>query len=244
MTHQRPAMKKTTQKIDSTQASASEAVRKKSQPQPEPKLAKATVVVAKARSAPPPTPVRKAVANAPPAKAVAPKSVVAAKAGAGRQEKNEYYELLLATRGQLVSQVRNLSSATLASTKQAGEELADIGSDNFSREIGLAMMTEDGRKLAQVQEALERLSSGTYGVCTDCGKNIAGARLKAIPYAKLCVDCQGLRELQEKNSKNGIDDDSMFGENAENDAPESATRDEEKEEEEDEAGEEEDDAEA
>lgn len=117
-----------------------------------------------------------------------------------RGEKRRYYDALIDLRNEIVGQVRNLSASSLASNKQAGEELADVGSDNFTRELGLAMMTEDGKKIALIQEALDRLGLGTYGVCVDCSKLIGEGRLKAIPYAKLCIDCKGRREIQERES--------------------------------------------
>jgi len=115
-----------------------------------------------------------------------------------RSEKKMYYDALSALRDQVVGQVRNLTAASLTSNKQAGEELADIGSDNFNREIGLAMVTEDGKKLSLIQDALERLTTNNFGVCFDCGKSIGKGRLQAIPYAKLCIECKSAREEMEK----------------------------------------------
>jgi DnaK suppressor protein len=118
-----------------------------------------------------------------------------------RGDQKKALDALLALRAQLIAQVRDISSSNLASNKQAGEELADIGSDNFYREIGLSMLSEDGRKLMMIQEALDRLQAGTYGFCEDCGCPIAPGRLKALPYAKLCVECQA--EAERKTSEFG-----------------------------------------
>jgi len=142
----------------------------------------------------------KAVKTIPPAP-VSPKnniSIPAAAAPISRGEKKKYYDALNELRDQVIGQVRNLTAASLTSNKQAGEELADIGSDNFNREIGLAMVTEDGKKLSLIQEAIERLTANTYGICFDCGKTIGKGRLQAIPYAKLCIDCKSAREEMEK----------------------------------------------
>ncbi len=140
----------------------------------------------------------------------APKPAVAAvppgaKAGRLSPEKQKFYDALIALRNQIMGQVRNLSATTLTSNKQAGEELADIGSDNFSREIGLAMMTEDGKKLSLIQEALERFANGSFGQCTDCGGKIGDARLRALPHARLCIDCQSTQEAQEQLNAAGGD---------------------------------------
>jgi DnaK suppressor protein len=45
-------------------------------------------------------------------------------------------------------------------------------------------------RLANIEEALERLEQGTYGICAECGNEIPPRRLQALPFAKLCVRCQ------------------------------------------------------
>lgn len=57
-----------------------------------------------------------------------------------------------------------------------------------------AIINHTQRLLAQVDEALTRMDAGTYGICTNCGRPIAPARLMALPWAALCIDCQGKSE--------------------------------------------------
>jgi DnaK suppressor protein len=102
---------------------------------------------------------------------------------------------LLQEREQLVRQIKSLSSASLTSTRQAGEELADVGSDDFIRETELALMSEEGDRLALINNALEELGTGAYGICMDCDNPISAGRLKAKPYAKLCIECKSAREM-------------------------------------------------
>ena len=113
-----------------------------------------------------------------------------------RGKKRIYYQSLVELRDHYVDQIRALSAHSLNSSKQAGEELADIGSDNFIREMELGLMTEEGRTIQAIQEAIERLKSGTYGVCMDCNEKIQEGRLEALPYAKLCVKCKAKREKE------------------------------------------------
>lgn len=54
-------------------------------------------------------------------------------------------------------------------------------------EIAIKRNTE--RLLYQVERALFRMEEGTYGICRECGKRIDDARLNAIPYTRLCIDC-------------------------------------------------------
>jgi RNA polymerase-binding transcription factor DksA len=111
-----------------------------------------------------------------------------------RGKKRKYYEMLVTLRDQLVDEVRTLSAQSLTSNKQAGEELADIGSDSFLREMGLGVMSDEGHRIQLIREAIERLNGRGFGVCLDCSEHIQEARLEAIPYAKLCVQCKTRRE--------------------------------------------------
>ncbi|WP_291933646.1 TraR/DksA C4-type zinc finger protein [Limnohabitans sp.] len=57
-----------------------------------------------------------------------------------------------------------------------------------------AMNEHETAELGDIDAALERIRAGTYGICTDCGVNIAPSRLNAYPTAKRCIDCQSRSE--------------------------------------------------
>jgi RNA polymerase-binding protein DksA len=59
----------------------------------------------------------------------------------------------------------------------------------FEQQRELALRDHEKSQLAQVDAALAALDAGTYGTCRSCGKPIAAARLEAIPWAQLCIDC-------------------------------------------------------
>jgi DnaK suppressor protein len=118
----------------------------------------------------------------------------------------EFREMLLKERDSLVRQIKSLSAASLTSSRQAGEELADVGSDDFIRETELHLMTEEGRRLALINVAIQSLDGGNYGTCVDCAKPISVGRLKAKPYARLCIDCKVLREENDGAAPEGVDD--------------------------------------
>src|SRR3989304_1503308 len=74
------------------------------------------------------------------------------------------------------------------------EDFADVAGDTFEREKGLAIESSVQAMLTQVEEALARMDDGTYGICENCGRPIHPARRRAIPYAKLCIDCKAKEE--------------------------------------------------
>ena len=72
----------------------------------------------------------------------------------------------------------------------------DSGSEMFQREKDMALNENIDGMLAQIEEALAKIDAGTYSKCDRCGRPIAPARLEAIPYATLCIDCQSRVENQ------------------------------------------------
>jgi len=65
---------------------------------------------------------------------------------------------------------------------------------DFAQEMEFALMEIKAQTLIRVDEALMRVDQGTYGTCDECDKDIAEARLKAVPFALLCIECQEREE--------------------------------------------------
>ncbi|HUW34921.1 MAG TPA: TraR/DksA C4-type zinc finger protein [Planctomycetota bacterium] len=96
-------------------------------------------------------------------------------------------QLLLGDANKLENEVMRSKkdSATLDISK-----FADLGSDNFEIELDMEMLETQGDEIREVIAALKRMEDGTFGTCTACGKKIAARRLRAIPYARMCVGCK------------------------------------------------------
>lgn len=75
-----------------------------------------------------------------------------------------------------------------------GNHQADDATEAFEQAKELSLLQNSERLLAQVEAALVRFEQGIYGICERCGKPIDPARLKALPYASLCMSCQQLTE--------------------------------------------------
>jgi DnaK suppressor protein len=71
-----------------------------------------------------------------------------------------------------------------------GNHMADDATEAYEQARDLALRQNAERLLRQVQGALERFGTGTYGTCEKCGAAIDPARLEALPYATLCLRCQ------------------------------------------------------
>jgi DnaK suppressor protein len=97
-----------------------------------------------------------------------------------------FKEALLRKRGEILSTggIKPLET----NTRQG--DLADQASGNNEVHIQLRLKQTDAKILQAIEEALWRIEKGTYGVCRDCGEPIAEARLRAIPWTRVCITCK------------------------------------------------------
>ena len=72
--------------------------------------------------------------------------------------------------------------------------LADTATETYDRELDYTLEENEERLLTEIDAALKRIEGGTYGTCTNCGKQIPEERLEALPWATLCINCQRERE--------------------------------------------------
>jgi RNA polymerase-binding protein DksA len=97
--------------------------------------------------------------------------------------------LLLERQDEIKNKLRSLRQIVPAEMADVKDEEEQSMTD-FVRDMDFALMQMESETLRQINDALVRLDEGTYGTCGDCGENIAEARLKALPFALLCRDCQ------------------------------------------------------
>jgi DnaK suppressor protein len=69
-------------------------------------------------------------------------------------------------------------------------DIADAAFEAGSDEVSSQLAQMDSRELSQIERALARLKQGKYGTCENCERKIARARLNALPYATLCINCE------------------------------------------------------
>ena len=88
---------------------------------------------------------------------------------------------------------------------QTAGDVVDFALDSAQDEINSQLAEVESRELASIENALERMREGQFGVCEGCGCTIPMARLNALPYATLCIECQ--RESERYGSQNRSDAD-------------------------------------
>src|SRR6476646_8392396 len=156
--------------------------------------------VAKAR------PVAAAVIEKPVSMAVSPlaaKPKESAKEREARERRREaLQQMLMGKRQEILKEIEGSLGQSLTEDQQRRLESArDVGDQalmDLDRELGISLMEMRNRRRQAIDEALTRLAEGTYGICAECGVEISERRLEAVPFAKLCVECQSKEELLER----------------------------------------------
>ncbi len=119
----------------------------------------------------------------------------------------EYFKgLIIKKKEELMSELGYLETSSMSSTSkdQSGDlssysyHMADQGTDTMEREMAFSLASREGRYLHHLNEALERIESGTYGICRSCGKEISKTRLEAVPNATQCIVCKTSEEKKQR----------------------------------------------
>ena len=72
--------------------------------------------------------------------------------------------------------------------------MADMAADTYERELSTNLVSSEQEVLYQIDDALKRMDDGVFGICQQCGKPVSMSRLRAVPYASLCIGCQRAKE--------------------------------------------------
>jgi len=113
-----------------------------------------------------------------------------------QDEKEETRKTLLDMREKLLAGIsENPIPEALATQSDIGD-IIDQAGDERDRELSLLLSVRDKEKLLAINEALEKLKEGTYGICEECGERIGSGRLKVMPLAKYDVSCQAKLEKE------------------------------------------------
>jgi DnaK suppressor protein len=112
-----------------------------------------------------------------------------------KKELGDLRKQLQEERGELERQVAEIEEGSFGSAQSEltgelasfDEEYADAGTATFERERDLSLSNNIRDLMDKIDRALERIGEGTYGLCERCGRPIEKARIKALPYASLCI---------------------------------------------------------
>ncbi len=127
-----------------------------------------------------------------------PATVVLLRKKAEEQRKDALRSALIKKREQIVKEAKGeISKYIRGETKQLVDTALDNGDWSYvdlSEDISLKQLSTHRETLLKLDEAIRKIDEGTYGKCEDCGEDISLERLKVLPFAIYCVDCQAKRE--------------------------------------------------
>lgn len=107
-------------------------------------------------------------------------------------EKKLFIATLLKMKERITGQIATLKGESLVREDSVNSE--EDGTDAFDRQFALNLVSSEHDSLFEIDQALLRLEQGTYGQCESCGKPVEKARLKALPFVRLCINCQAEEE--------------------------------------------------
>ena len=117
---------------------------------------------------------------------------------------NELRQMLEDRRRELMNEVQGKIRDVRADAADKDHEVMDPGETSevdIQEDIEFALIQMKAETLNKINEALARLEEGRYGLCYECGDEIAEARLRALPFAVRCKDCEEAREMAQQRER-------------------------------------------
>jgi len=119
-----------------------------------------------------------------------------------KKELEYFRQLILKIKDKAIEEIKHISEDTLKKSQKdaAGDisgytyHMADVASDTYDREFSLGLASNEREALYELDDAIKKIEEGTFGICEECKSLISKTRLKAVPYARLCLKCQEKRE--------------------------------------------------
>ena len=118
----------------------------------------------------------------------------------------QFRQLLITERVKVAGEIKSIARDVSTSPREASGDLsaytvhmADMAADTYDREISMNIISSEQEVLYQIDDALKRIEEGSYGICQQCNSSITLSRLKAVPYASMCIKCQRVKEQKTKH---------------------------------------------
>ena len=114
---------------------------------------------------------------------------------AADRARHETLERLLSQQGTILRNRRQLLRKGLPTEMSGVMDVEERSSDAEAQDVGFSLLELTSRTVQGIETALQRLEAGELGTCSDCRCRISDARLRALPFAALCLACQERHDL-------------------------------------------------
>jgi DnaK suppressor protein len=105
-----------------------------------------------------------------------------------------YRQQLLEKQSELLRLVFKSDQDGREADEEATQDIADKASNAYTKEFLFHQSNDNRQILFLVNEALDRIKKGTYGVCIECNEEVQPKRLEAVPWARHCIECQAKQD--------------------------------------------------
>lgn len=114
-----------------------------------------------------------------------------------RSELERFRQLLTTKRTELLDRVRAARSSDANETETEAPDLGDRALNTMSRDLLYQLSTGERDIVRRIDAALARMDKGVYGKCVHCNNDVQPGRLRAVPWARHCIECQELQDRGE-----------------------------------------------
>jgi len=111
------------------------------------------------------------------------------KEGVDKKAIARFKKILLKEREDIIGEVKQIYESSKEMGQDGIQDIGDEAANIYNKQILLSLNENERVRLQEVDEALDRIASGTYGTCEECGGPISLKRLEVRPVAKYCVPC-------------------------------------------------------
>jgi DnaK suppressor protein len=105
-----------------------------------------------------------------------------------------YRKRLLDKRDELLRMVSKSDQDGREADEEGTQDIADKAANAYTKEFLFHQSNDNRQTLALVNEALERIKEGSYGICVECHEEVQTKRLEAVPWARHCIECQAKQD--------------------------------------------------
>ncbi len=108
--------------------------------------------------------------------------------------KNQFKNILTGMRDKLTAGLERCLNDSKEEVSGGVPDIGDEAARTYNRQVMLNLSEQERSQLSRVDEAIQKLEDGRYGICDECGDRIPVKRLKVVPFAKFCVTCKNKME--------------------------------------------------
>ena len=111
-----------------------------------------------------------------------------------KKKQEQFKKNLLTMRGEILNKAKKLKEDSYTLGTDGIQDMADAASNSYNVDILMSISDNDLNLLKDVDNSLDKIKNGTYGICEECEEKISEKRLEANPVARYCITCKRMME--------------------------------------------------